>query len=170
MRPRLTGWRGKPEPELETWRVIKHFDPRAMKTGDGSDQAEPETVSRRVAALFEPVKALEHMLVFVGGDSGPVIGDRDDRLAIDVFVRNDDLASGAAMLDRIVHEIGDGIKDQITVTSHQHLTITDNGETGAVLFRRGVVQLDNLTGDFEQIHGAERTLSCLGLDLRNPRQ
>src|SRR6202163_4853603 len=111
MRARLTGRRCKPELELETGRVIKHFDPRAMKTGDGSDQAKAETISRRVAALLEPVKALEHMLVFVGGNSGPVIGDRDHRGAIDVFVRNDDLPAGTAMLDRIVHEIGDGIED-----------------------------------------------------------
>src|SRR5713226_420142 len=118
-----------------------------MKTGYGSDQAEPETVSRCVAALFEPVKALENTLVFVGGNSGPVIGDRDDRRAIDVFVRDHDLPSGAAMLDRIVHEIGDGIKDQIAIAGYQHFTIADKRETGAVLLRRGVVQLDNLTGD-----------------------
>ena len=141
-----------------------------MKTGNGSDQTEPETVSRRVATVFEPVKSLENMLMFIGGNSGPVIGDRENRRAINVFVRNDDLPSRAAMLDRIVHEIGDGIKDQITIAGHQHLTITDNGETGAVLFGRGIVQLDNLTGDFDQIHGAERPLSCLGLDLRNPRE
>src|SRR6202163_4490210 len=165
MRARLTGRRCKPELELETGRVIKHFDPRAMKTVDGSDQAESETVSRRVAALLQPVKALENMLIFIGGNSGPVIGDRDHRLAIDVFVRNDDLPSGAAMLDRIVHEIGDGIKDQITIAGHQHLAITDNGETGAVRFSRGIVQLDNLAGDLDQIHGAERALSRLGLNL-----
>src|SRR5258707_4815830 len=110
-----------------------------METGDGSDQAEPETVSRRVATVFEPVKALENMLVLVGGNSGPVIGDRDDRLAINVFVCNDDLTSGAAMLDRIVHEGGEGIKDQITIAGHQHLMIADNGQMGAVLFGRSVV-------------------------------
>src|SRR3984893_8449146 len=141
-----------------------------MKPCDGGDQAEPESVSRRVTTVFEPVEALENMLVLVGGNSRTVIGDRDDRLAISVFACNDDLPSGAAMLDRIVHEIGDGVKNQITVAGHQHLTITDNGETGAVLFRRGVVQLDNLTGDFEKIPGAERPLLCLGLDLGNPRQ
>ena len=75
------------------------------------------------------------------------------------------------MLDRIVHEIGDGIKNQITIADHQHLhPITDNGETGAVLFGRCVVQLDNLTRDFNQIHGAERPLSCLGCDLCPPRR
>src|SRR5205809_5970460 len=122
-----------------------------MKTGDGSDQTEPETVSRRVATVFEPVKALENVLVFVSGNSGPVIGDRDDGSAFNDFVRNDDLPSGTAMFDRIVHEIGDGIEDQVTITSHQHLAIADNGETGAVLFGRGIVQFDNLAGDFDQI-------------------
>src|ERR1700687_4271180 len=167
--PRLTGWRRKPEFDLETGRVIKHFDPRAMKTGDGSDQTEPETVSRRVATVFEPVEALENVLVLVSGNSGPVIGDRNGRPAFIDFVGNDELPSGTAMLDRIVHESGDGIEDQITIASHQHLAIADNGETGAVLFGRGIVQFYHLAGDFDQIHGAERALSRLGLNLRDPR-
>src|ERR1035438_9197848 len=166
--PRLTGWGQKPKFELETGRVIKHFNPRAMEAGDGGDQTEPETVSRRVATLFEPVKALENMLVLSGGNSGAVIGNRDNRLTVNVFVGNDDLASGAAVLDRIVHEIGDRIEDQITIAGHQHLTIADNGETGAVLFGRGIVQLDHLTGDFDQVRSEERAFSRLGLDLRNP--
>ena len=45
-----------------------------MKTGDGGNQAEPEAVSWRVAAMLEPVKALEHMLVFAGGMSRPATG------------------------------------------------------------------------------------------------
>src|SRR6478735_6501872 len=79
---RLTRRRREPQLELETRRVIEHFDPRAMETGDRGDQAEPETVSRRVSAVFEAVKSLEDMLVLVSGNSRAVIGDRDDRLAI----------------------------------------------------------------------------------------
>src|ERR1700716_3235555 len=140
-----------------------------MKTGDGSDQTEPETVSRRVATVFEPVKALENMLVFAGGNAGTVVGDRDHRRTIDVFVGNDNVPAGAAMLDRIVDEIGDGIEDQIAIAGHQHLNVADNGETRAVRFGGGIVQLDNLTGDFDQINSAESALWGLGLDLRNPR-
>src|SRR5260370_14543319 len=103
MRPRLTGGRGKPEPELEPGRVIKHFDPRAMKAGDGRDQAEPETVSRRVAALFEPVKPLEHMLVFIGGKSRPVLGDPDHPLSIHVFCLKQHPPSPAALPCRTFH-------------------------------------------------------------------
>ena len=61
-----------------------------------------------------------------------------------------------------------GIKDQIAIAGHQHLTIADNGETGTVLFGGGIVQLDHLAGDFDQVHRAKRPLSRLGLNLRNP--
>ena len=104
-----------------------HFDPRTMNTGNGSNQAEPETISRRVATVFKSVKSLKNMLIFIGGNSGPVIGDRDNRRAINVLVSNDDLPSGAAMLDGIVHEIGDGIKDRsrspVTSTSRSPITV-----------------------------------------------
>src|ERR1700732_4619178 len=133
---RLAGRRRKPEPELETRRIVEHFDSRAMEAGDGSDQTEPEAVSRRITALFQPVEALENMLVLAGGNPGSIIGDRDDRAAVNGLVFNHDLATGAAVLDRIVHEIGDGIKDQITIAGHVHLTIADDGEAGGVLFGR----------------------------------
>ena len=68
---RLTDRRGKPEIELETRRVVEHFDSRAVKMCDGRDHAEPQTVSRRVAAVFKPVKALEDLLVSQAGIPGP---------------------------------------------------------------------------------------------------
>src|SRR5258708_21405913 len=126
-------------------------------------------MSRRVATELEAVKALENVLVFISGNSGSVGGDRDDRTTFNDFVRNDDLPSVAAMFDRIVDEIGDGVEDQVAIAGHQYLKIADNSETGAVLLGRGIVQLDHLAGDFDQVHGAERALSRLGLDLRNPR-
>src|ERR1700674_6047432 len=122
-----------------------------MKTGDGSDQTEPETVSGPVATVCEPVEALENVLVLVSGNSGPVIGDRNGRPPFIDFVGNDDLPSGTAMFDRIVHEIGDGIEDQVTIASHQHLAIADNGETGAVLLGRGIVQFAHLAGVFDRM-------------------
>ena len=58
------------------------------------------------------------MRVLVDGNSGPIVGDRYDGSAINVFGRNDDLPAGATMFDRVVHEIGDGVKDQITIPGH----------------------------------------------------
>ena len=77
-------------------------------------------------------------------------------------VGNNDLPSGAAMLYGVVHEIGDGIEDQIAIAGGQHLTVTDDGETGAILFGCGIVQLDNFTGDVDQVHIAEGILSSPG--------
>ena len=166
----LTGRRRKPQHELEPRQIVAHLDPCAVKAGDGGHKAEPETVSRRVAALLEPVEALEDMLMLVGGNSRPVIGDRDHRPAVDDLVRHHDMPSGAAVLDRIVDEIGDRIEDQIAIARHQHFALANDGETGAVRFGRGIVQLDDLAGDFDQVHGAECALALPGLDLRNPRQ
>src|SRR5205809_5245839 len=123
--------------------------------GDRAARAVRQTVARRVSAVFEPVTALESLLVFVSANSGPVVGDRDDRLAIDVFVSDHDLPSGAAMLDRIVDEIGDGIEDQVAIAGYERFAIADDGEAGAHPFGRGIVQLHNLAGDFRQIDGAE---------------
>ena len=68
--------------DFEARRVVDHFDTSPMETGDGGDEAETETVARRAAAVFEPVKALEDVLTFVDRNSRPVIGDRNDGSAI----------------------------------------------------------------------------------------
>src|SRR5262245_4552839 len=99
-----------------------------MKVGHGGDEAQSKAVSGRVAALLEPVKPLEDMVAFARRNSGPVIGDRKDGLFVDVFAGNDDLATGATVLDGIVHEVGDGIDQQIAVAGHSHLAIACDGK------------------------------------------
>src|SRR5260370_37165325 len=116
-----------------------------MKTRDGSDQAEPETVSGRVAAVFEAIKALEDMLVFAGGNPGPVIGDRDDRTTVDVFVGDHDPPCGGPMLDRVVHELGYRVKYQITIAGHQHLPIDGTAVARSVLSGLAVVHIQTIT-------------------------
>src|SRR5215813_3963090 len=80
----------EPELELETRRVVGHFDARPMKTGDGGHQAESQAIARRVATLFEPIEALEDLLILVGWNSGSVIGNRNDRAAVHGFARDND--------------------------------------------------------------------------------
>ncbi len=138
-----------------------------MKTSHRRDQAETEAVARRVAALLEPIEALEDMLVLAGRDAGPIIGDRNHRLAVHDIAGNDDLAAGAAMLERIVDEIGDGIEDQVAVARREHLAIARKCQPRAVLLRRGIVQFDDLACNLDQVDGAEAALAGLGLDLRD---
>ena len=44
--------------------------------------------------------------------------------------------------------------DGITIAGHKQLVIAGNDKTGAVLFGRGVVQLDHFTSDFEPVRNA----------------
>ena len=62
---------GKPKPNLQARRVIKHLDPRPVETGSGGDKAEPEAVSRAAPALFEPIKGLQHVFALVRGNPRP---------------------------------------------------------------------------------------------------
>ena len=79
------------------------------------------------------------MFIFLGGNTRSIIGDRDDRPAIDVFGLNHHFAPGAAMLDRIIDEVADGIKDQVAIAGRHHLAVADDGEAGAVLLCGGIV-------------------------------
>src|ERR1700684_567672 len=85
---RLRGWHREPNLDLETGRVREHFDLCAVKTGNGSYQAQSETVSRSVATVLESIKTLEDLFAFVGGNSRPVLGDRYDRCTVNDFASN----------------------------------------------------------------------------------
>src|SRR6476646_3283015 len=63
------------------------------------------------------------MFIFFGGNPRFIIGDRDDRPAIDVFGLNHHFATSAAMLDRIIDEGADGIQDQVAITSPSPATV-----------------------------------------------
>src|ERR1700694_2446989 len=58
--------------------VVNHLGTSLMEMGNGGDKAETEPIARRVAASCKPVKALEDVLAFIEGNSGPVIRDRND--------------------------------------------------------------------------------------------
>jgi hypothetical protein len=81
-----------------------------MEPGNGFDKTESKTVSGGVTAPFEPIKTLGHVLIFVSGYSRPIIGDRNDGLPIAVRNLNGYLPRGAAMLNRVIDEIGDRIE------------------------------------------------------------
>src|ERR1700684_3958370 len=135
----LRGWRSEPDFDLEARRVIEHFDPCAVKTGNGSYQAQSETVSRSIATVFEPIKTLEDLFAFVGRNSRPAVGDRYDWSTVNDFAGNHDVSSRAAVLDGVVHEVGDGIKDQIRIADSEDRAIAGDGKAGTVLLSRGIV-------------------------------
>src|SRR5581483_3452525 len=76
---RLSARCREPELELETGRVVGHFDPRPVQTGNSGHQTKSQAVSRRVATLLEAVEALEDLVTLVHGYPGSVVGDRNER-------------------------------------------------------------------------------------------
>src|SRR5205085_11167370 len=98
---------------------------------------------------------LENLLVLIGGNSRPIVGHRDHGRAVGVLAGNHDASGGTAVLERIVDHVGDGVEDQVAIAGDQHLAFALHGQPGAVLFGRGIVQLDDFAGDLDQVDGAE---------------
>ena len=67
--------------EFEARCVVDHFNMCPMQTGDGGDETEAEPVAGSAATSFKPVEAFEDMLIFIDGNSRPVIGNRNDGTA-----------------------------------------------------------------------------------------
>src|SRR5215475_1688666 len=111
-----------------------------MQARNRSDKAKPQTVSRRATAGLQPVKALEHVLVFRSGTSRSIIGNGDDGRAFPVFCDlNRYVAGRVTMFDRIVSEIGDCIEDEIAIECNKNLLIANKVQMCALFFGSGIV-------------------------------
>ena len=118
-----------------------------METGNGSDKAEAESVAWSAATPFQPVKALEDVLAFIGGNSRPIIGDRYDGTALILSDFYGHLTAFTTMFDGVVDEIGHGIEQEVSITCDQYSLIRDDIETPALVLRGGIEQLHNLARD-----------------------
>ena len=109
-----------------------------METGNRSDEAEAEPVAGSAATSFQPVEALEDMLTFIKGNSGPVIGDRNDATAIAPSDLHGHLAGFTAVFDGIIDEIGHRIEQEVPIARDQHSLITDSIDMPTFVLRRGI--------------------------------
>jgi hypothetical protein len=82
----------KSQLDLKPGPVIEHFDPRPMKTGNGSHDTKPKPASGSAPASFEPVKTFENVLLLLSWKSRPIIGNRNNALAFPHLVANFDSA------------------------------------------------------------------------------
>jgi hypothetical protein len=105
-----------------------------METGNGGDKAEAEPIARRTATPFQPVKALEDVLAFIGGNSRSVIRDRNDRTAIPSDLHRHPTGF-TAMFDRVVDEIRHGIEQEVSIARYEYSSIHDSIEMRMPVFR-----------------------------------
>jgi hypothetical protein len=117
-----------------------------METGNGGDKAEAEPVARSAATPFEPVKALEDVLAFIGRNSRSIIGYRNDRTAIPSDLHGHPTGF-TAMFDRIVNEVRHGIEQEVSIARYKYSLIHDSIQMRMLLFRGGIEQLHDLACD-----------------------
>jgi hypothetical protein len=107
----------------ETGGVVCHLDANAVKVGDGRDEAEAEAVARAVPAALEAIKPPEDVLAFLKRNSRAAIGNRKNGSIGVVGDGDRNLSvSLAAVLDRVVDKIGDGVEQQIPIADHIYPT------------------------------------------------
>ena len=117
-----------------------------MKTGNCSDKAKAEPVARSAATLFQPVKTLEDVLPFVGGNSRPIIGDRNESIAIPSDLHSH-TTGFTAMFDRIVDEVCHGIEEKIPIARYEYMLIHDGSEVRMLVFCSGIEEFHDLACD-----------------------
>src|SRR5256885_1262817 len=117
--------RRKPKSQCEARRIIHHLDSGTMKTGNCSDKAEAEAITGSAATPLQPVKTLEDILVFIGGNSRPVVGNRNESAAIPSDLHGH-TTGFTTMFDRVVDEVRHGIKQKVPIARDEY-SLIQNG-------------------------------------------
>ncbi len=126
-----------------------------METRDRGDKAEPQPIARRAAAPLEPVKATEYVLMLVERNSRTIVGDRNHRAIIAPVQPDHDLARLAAMFDRVVHQVGERVEQEVAVPGNQHRLLPDHLKIDFLFLRSSVVEVAHRFTDLDQVHRAE---------------
>jgi hypothetical protein len=113
---------------------------RPVKARNRRDKTKSKAIPGGFTTPFKSIKALEHVCVFDGRNSWPIIGNGNCGSAVTALCDLNNYLSGCAtMFDCIVYQIGNGIENEISITRHQHLLITDEAEVYTLLFGGGIV-------------------------------
>src|SRR6516162_4392459 len=141
-----------------------------MQIGNRCYQAETEAISGPVAAALEPIKPSQHVTALFDRNSGSAIADRENRPIRAAHYRDPDLTPIAAMLDRVVDKIGDGVEQEIAIADHGHSLVCGKLDPDGSFLGCGLEQFDDLANDLAQIGGAKCGRPVAGLDLGDPQQ
>src|ERR1700687_4832911 len=71
--------KGSQQSDATAWRSVFNGQQHPMQPGDRGDQAEAETVARRVPTLLRTMKPTQHRLPFTGANTDARIGHADTK-------------------------------------------------------------------------------------------
>src|ERR1700739_4901505 len=111
---------GEVKLDPETGSIVVQRKSGLMQVGYRSNQAETEAVTGTVAAAFEAITPPQDVFAFHDRHARSVIGYRKNG-PIDAFRDRDaNLAVVTAVLDRVVHEGGNRVEQEIAIADYGH--------------------------------------------------
>ena len=111
------------------------------------DYAETEAVARRATAFLRTIEAPEDEIALIHGNPGSVVGNRKDGAAVAAIGADPYEALLAPMFDRVVHQIGDRIKEKVPVSKDFNRFPSAYLQSAASLLRGGVKEFSHLLRD-----------------------
>ena len=141
-----------------------------MLHGNGAHQREAQTVARFRSGLIEPREARQHALAVGGGDSGPGVRDTDADPSIDMREPDLDAPRGRRVLDGVIEQIGQGLREQFPVAEDPRASRAFAAKRNAAFFRRRLIELADVADDLAEIELGELAAIRAGLDSRNAKQ
>src|SRR5262249_49610744 len=95
--------------------IVLKAELRLVQARDGSNEAQAETRTRRVAARFQTYEPLGDARPLLGRNSRAVVGDHERWPRLGLLEGDGHLAAGRRVFDRVVDEIGERLGDEIAV-------------------------------------------------------
>jgi len=98
---------------------------RPVEARNRGDKTKSKAIPGGFTTPFKSIKTLEHVCVFDGRNSWPIIGNGNCGSAVTALCDLNNYLSGCAtMFECIVYEIGNGIENEISIAASYKSTIS----------------------------------------------
>src|SRR3984957_20712167 len=105
--------------------------------------AKAEAVAGRATALLGAIEAPKYKVALISRNAGSVVRNGEDRAVLVSIGADSHQASHASVLDCVVHQIGDRIKEKVPVSEDFDRFISVDLQTAASLLRGGVKEISD---------------------------
>src|SRR5690348_3227731 len=143
-----------------------------MKFRHRCHEAQPEPAARRMTTLLEAMEPSQHSLALLRRDSRPVVGHSNTDAAFVEERPHGHATAGGTELDRIVHQVADGLEHEARIARHlgQRRSVSVERELHTPLLRNRCVKLNDISRDPSEVDALETGTARPILDLRNAQQ
>ena len=133
----------EPQPDHQPGGVVLQLQRRFVKLGDGGDETQAESASRRAARGLESIEPPQHRFALLGRNARPAVGDHDgDGVVVGGDVQRHGAPFGG-VLHCVVEQVRERLEDQIGIAVDRRL---DAGvaKRDAAGLRDGCIEIGNV--------------------------